>query len=319
MPTPSDDVVLDLAAGYPDIAVLRAALARRDWTACRRVLDAAAPDSRTGLIRVGADDDGIEGFLRDVVRRDPRDGAAVAMLGSHLISVGWGIRTTAAAKHVSAEQFTAFHEWLGRAEEVLIEGAARIPGDPAIWTVRLTSALGLSLGKAETRRRYDRLAAVDPHHLPGQITMVQQLCPKWGGSWEEVHAFALDAMRAAPAGTAHGMLVAEAHAEHLLAIWRENPDDWPARREYLYAAPLRDELFEAAQRSIGHPAFRRSYRWLEAASTFAFLFWLMQEKEAAAWALRMLGNLATEYPWNIYQSVPDAVRTARTFALEESR
>src|SRR5690349_17912188 len=186
---PSTDVVLDLAAAYPEIGMLRAALARRDWSACRQAIDAVPLDSRTAMIRVGADEPGLEDFLRDVLRRDRSDGAAAAMLGSHLVMVGWGIRTAARASDVSEEQFKQFHEWLGRAEEVLVEGAARNPRDPAVWTVRLTSARGLSLGIAEARRRYDRLAAADPHHLPAQRQLIEQLYPKWGGSWEEVHAF----------------------------------------------------------------------------------------------------------------------------------
>jgi hypothetical protein len=314
----SSAVVLDLAAGYPDLGVLRACLTRRDWAACRATLDAATPDRRTGLIQAGTDehDEGLEEFLRDTVRRDPSDGAAVALLGSQLIGIGWDIRTSARATNVSAEQFRTFHEWLDRAEQVLIEGAARFPHDPAIWTLRLTSAMGLELGQAEARRRYGRLAAIAPHHLPAQSALVQQLCPKWGGSWEELHTFARDAMRAAPAGTAHGGLVADAHAEHLLAMWTE--DSWPERREYLHSPVVRDELFEAARRSIGDPSFRRGHGWLMAASTFAFLFWLMQEKDATAWAFRLLGGLATEYPWHVFRNVPDAVNTARAWALAES-
>jgi hypothetical protein len=319
MPPPPTDVVLDLAAAYPDIGVLRAALARRDWPACRQVLDAAAPDSRSGLIRAGADGDDLEDFLRDIVRRDPADGAATALLGTHLIDVGWRIRTTARARNVSAEQFQAFHEWLGKAEEVLIEGAARNPRDPAIWSARLTSARGLSLGIAEARRRYQRLAAIDPHHLPGQRQLVQQLCPKWGGTWDELHTFARDAMFAVPPGTVHAVLVAEAHVEHMLSAC---PDvrDYQARSAYLQTPAVRDELFEAARRSIGDPGFRRTYGWLEAASTFAFLFFEMEDRAAAAWPLRMLGTLATKYPWgHIYKDAADAVRRARTWALEASR
>ncbi|MFD1373943.1 hypothetical protein [Actinoplanes sichuanensis] len=197
MPPPTD-VVLDLVAAYPHIGVLRAALARRDWPACRQAIDAVPLDNRTGMIRVAAGEKDLEGFLRDVLRRDPSDGAATAMLGEHLIGVGWEIRTGAWARDVSAEQFKAFHEWLGRAEEVLIEGAARNPRDPAVWTVRLISARGLSLGIAEARRRYERLSLAHPHHLPAQRQLMDQLEPKWGGSWAQMHTFAREAMRAAP-------------------------------------------------------------------------------------------------------------------------
>ncbi|MFC4070284.1 hypothetical protein [Actinoplanes subglobosus] len=321
---PSTDVVLDLVAAYPHIGVLKAALARRDWPACRQAIGAVPLDSRTGMIRVASGDDekrggnDLEGFLRDVLRRDPDDGAAAALLGEHLIGVGWAIRTSAAAKDVSAEQFAAFHEWLGRAEEVLIEGAARNPRDPAVWTVRLLSARGLSLGLAEARRRYERAVAADPHHLPAQRQLMHQLAPKWGGSWEELHTFARDAMRAAPAGGAHGVLVAEGHAEHLLTVLREKRD-LNAVAAYLHDPAIRDELYEAARRSIGDPGFRRTYGWLEAASTFAFVFRLMEDRAATAWPLRLLGDLGTAYPWTaVFRDVPEAFRDVRVWAQESA-
>lgn len=313
---PSNDVVLDFAAAYPEIGPLRAALARRDWSGCRRVIDSVPSDSRTAMIRIGADEAGLEDFLRDVLRRDPSDGAASAMLGDHLIGIGWDVRTSARAQNVSEDQFRQFHEWLGRAEEVLIEGAARCPRDPAVWTVRLISARGLSLGQAEARRRYDRVAAVDPHHLPAQRQLIQQLCPKWGGSWEELHTFARDAMRAAPAGGAHGVLVAEAHLEHVLADMQAQRDG-SAITGYLRQPAVRDELYEAARRSIGDPAFRRTHGWLQAASTFACVFRLLDDRAATAWPFRLLGDLITEYPWEYFvKDLPAAVRQARAWALE---
>lgn len=309
--SPPSDVVLDRAAAYPQTAVLRAALARRDWPACRAVLDAAGPMERTGLIRDASEEAGIEDFLRAVLRDDPRDGTASALLGTHLIDVGWKVRTGARAEHVSRAQFEGFHQWLCRAEQVLIDGAAYHPEDPAIWKARLTSARGLSLGLAETRRRYDRMTAADPHHLPGQVQMVQSLCPKWGGSWERLHEFTRDAVAAAPPGSAHGLLIAEAHIEHVLEL-----DDRPAMLAYLAQEQVRSELYEAARRSIWHPAFTRGYGWLEALSSFAMVFTLLDDQPAAASAFRPLGELGTDLPWGYLSDDPvTEFRNARTWAL----
>jgi hypothetical protein len=240
-------LVFDPAAAYPEIATLRAALGRRDWPACRALLDAAAPIDRSALIRTGGTEKELEGFLREVLQRDPADSTAGAMLGVHLTDVGWAVRTGARAKNVSRAQFDVFHDFLRRAEVVLIDAAARTPSDPAVWAARLPSARGLGLGRAEARRRYDRLAAIDPHHLPGQLSFLQQLCPKWSGSWELLHPFCREAMLATPPGSPHAVLVADGHLEHWLDLAQ---DDLEAARRYLADEPVRTELYQAAHRSV---------------------------------------------------------------------
>jgi hypothetical protein len=291
MSDPSDAVLLDASAAYPAVLQLRAALARRDWAATRVVIESAPADVRCLFIRVGSDEQHLEDFLRQVLARDPEDSMAAAMLGLHLTDVGWKIRTGARADHVSSRQFSSFFALLRTAEQVLIDGAARHPEEPAIWVARLISARGLQLGLAETRRRYDRLRAVDPHNYLGQTQYLQALCPKWSGSWEQLHPWALQEMLAAPPGALAGALVAEAHVEHWLDL------DGEQERAYLAAAPVRDELVEAAHRSIWHPEFGRAGGWVQATSAFAMAFSLVGDQQAAAASFSLLGNLAARFPF----------------------
>jgi hypothetical protein len=284
-------VLFDPADAYPEVAAVRERLTGHDWAGVRQVVDGLPPAGRTMVIRHGGSAGDAEPFLREVYERDPADGAAAAMLGYCLIDIGWRIRSAARADHVSSQQFEQFHDWLRRAEAVLIDGAARSPRDPAVWAARVVSARGLELGLAETRRRYDKVKAVDPHNLTAQFQMLQRLCPKWSGSWEQLHPWTREEMLAAPPGAVQGVLVAEAHIEHWL--------DLPAgtRTAYLNGVPVRRELREAAERSVLHPDFGRDHGWVEAASTFAFVFSLLGDRRSAAPCFEMLGDLATEYPW----------------------
>lgn len=304
------DVNLDPAAAYGGVTELRAALARRDWPGCRAVLDAAPVDGRTFLIQLASGEKDLEAFLRPVLERDPGDTTAGALLGLHLIHVGWAIRTRARAKDVSREQFAAFHEWLRKAEQVLIDAAARNPADATVWAARLPSARGLELGLAETRRRYDRLRAIDPLHYPGQIHFLQTLCPKWSGSWEQLHGWSREEMLAAPPGSLQGGLIVEAHLEH----WRDL--EGAEHAAYLRSGPVWAELYEAAQRSIWHPQFRRDYGWVRVASGFAMVFGLLDDQRAAASAFAMLGSLSANHPWDILRGdVATNVRQRRARAL----
>ncbi|WP_436530586.1 hypothetical protein [Actinoplanes sp. HUAS TT8] len=288
---PFDDVLLDPAAAHPELATLRAALRRRDWAACRAVLGAATLTGRTWLMVWASDEPGIEEGLRYVLHQDPSDSTAAALLAWHLIDVGWAVRSRADAAHVSAEQFEVFHGWLRRAEAVLIDAAARVPQDPALWAARLVTARGLELGPAETRRRHDRLLAVNPHDYAGQCQYLQSLCPKWGGTWPEVHAWAAAAMTAAPLGAPQGALVAMAHLEKWLEL------DGEQATAYLKGDVVRDGIAQAAHRSVWNEGFRREPGWVQAASTFAMAFSLMDERPAAGSVFALLGPLASEFPW----------------------
>jgi len=285
----SDRVLLDLAAAHPEATVVRDALAARDWAAVRAAVDAASPVLRSMLIADAADREDLEEFLRDVIAADPADTAAVAMLGAHLIGLGWKVRGGARAKHLSQQQVDEFHDWLRKAEIALLDGVARNPADPALWVARLTSARGLSMSMAEINRRYQKLVAIDPHHLPGQNAYLQRLCPKWGGSWELLHGWCREAMLAAPSGTVQASLVVDGHLEH----WFDDGRN----RSYLLRKPVRIEIYEAARRSIWHPDFRKDPGWVGLAGGFAMAFSLLDDRPSAARVFDVLGDLCSRWPW----------------------
>ncbi|HEX5541322.1 MAG TPA: hypothetical protein VFX60_07125 [Micromonospora sp.] len=282
----------DPAVAYAEVKALRAALAARDWAGVRAVCDGAEPAGRTRLVHFGSDDSEVEGLLREVLARDPEDTLAASMLGSLVTKTGWAVRTAARAKDVTREQFAIFHKMLRQAEQILIDAAARNPADTSVWVNRLTTARGLELGLSEVRRRYDRLAMHDPHHLPGQSQLLQSLCPKWSGTWEQMHGFAQECMVAAPEGSHNAVLVAVGHLERWLEL------DYGPDEEYLRSQAVREEIHEAARRSVWHPRFRHDIGWVWVRNTFATIFSLMGEEAAAAGQFAALGNLATEDPWD---------------------
>lgn len=282
--------VLDPAAAYPKIATLRTALAGRDWPACRELLDAAEPVERTLLLRGCADQAGIEDMLRETLAADPADGAAAALLAQRLMADGWAARSNPRRR-----MRALFLDRLLEAEPILVTAAARAPEDPAVWTARLTSARGLELGVSEARRRYDRLAEIDPHHLPGQSELVQQLTPRWGGDWPDALAFARACAETAPPGALNAVLVAEAHLEQALATGGGTA---AGARRHLASPPILAELSEAAARSVRHPQFRRTHGWVQVLNTFAMTFCLAGAPARARELFDALDGFGTEYPWH---------------------
>jgi hypothetical protein len=141
---------------------------------------------------------GVERLLTEVASRDDSHTLPQVLLAARHISMGGQARTGLRARHASRNQFAVFHDHLRRAEQLLIEVVAREPANAMAWALRVTTAMGLELGQSEARRRYDRLAASYPHHFSGQARLLQQLCPKWSGSWDAMHRFSRECLLAAP-------------------------------------------------------------------------------------------------------------------------
>ncbi|NMO57042.1 hypothetical protein HH310_38430 [Actinoplanes sp. TBRC 11911] len=292
---------------YPQVGELRDAVRGRDWAAVATIVDRLAGADRTGLLIDVAATPGLAEPLGESPAGDP---TAAALLGFHLVEAAWTVRTDLAAPLVGPRRFRAFHQGLKEAERVLIAGAGRRPDDPAIWTARLATARGLELGQDEAWRRYRRLAAIDPNHLPGQLHMLQQVLPKWGGTWTRAFEFARTAMRSQPPGGPNAVLIPVAHLERWLSL--APPHD----QDYIESPAVRQEVAEAALWSVGHPDFARRHGWVGVVSAFAVVFSLQGDHRSAATAFRMLGPLANRPIFGYLGNQPaTVVRRYRLLAL----
>ncbi|KUO21102.1 hypothetical protein [Streptomyces dysideae] len=297
-PGASSGPSFDPYVNLPELVPLRTAAVSGDWTAVQAYfasLDSA--DKVTFVVGLVAETDGVENMLERAVAERPADPLPRTLLADRYVRIGWGIRGDARAKHVSSGQFDQFHDWLRRAERILIEVCAEQPSYAPAWTVRLITARGLSLGQAEARRRYERLSAHHPHHYAAQQQLLQQLCPKWGGSWDDAHGFARESAAAAPDGSHAGALVALAHLERWLDL------DGSEAGAYMRGLPVRDDLRHAAQVSVLHPDYRPGWHGIGTHSAFAMAFSLGGHFEDAARHFAALGDRAAEFPWS-YLSDP---------------
>lgn len=288
------DLLLEPTDIFPELGQLAAAVRAGDWPAVSGFLRGIAdPTDRSFAVRVAGEIDGAEAFLTRVAEADPADPLAQVLLAEHYIWIGWSIRSTARAQYVSREQFEGLHRWLRRAEPRLIDVTARFPDNTDAWNLRLTTARGLELGQAEARRRYDRLARHAPHHLRAQLNLQQQLCPKWSGSWEAMHAFTAECVRSSPPGSPNGLLVPLAHTEHAATL------DAEAEKAYLADPAVHADVRQAAAHSVLHPAYRGGYYHWAAHNYFAAFWSLCGRPQEAAVHFHAVGNRATEMAWYI--------------------
>ncbi|MEU3629895.1 MULTISPECIES: hypothetical protein [Streptomyces] len=296
---------LERDSGDPDVARMRAAAAAADWPAVRDLLE-ARPESedRTGLLWAVGETAGVERWITDVLTAEPESALARTVAGIRYVSWGWEARTAARAKDVSRSQFELFHSRLRQAEEWLYEAAELEPDWTSPWYVLQVTGRGLEVGQVTARRRFEATVRRHPYHLGAHTQRLQQICEKWGGSHEEMHAFARESVFTAPGGTPLGRLVPDAHIEEWLSL-DSGPD-----AAYMRRPEVAQSLRQAADHSYRHPDFVHEGPWLGLLNSFAMAFSLAGDRTGARECFQATQGRVTESPWD-YLNASDPVAAYR--------
>ncbi|MEU9234140.1 hypothetical protein [Streptomyces subrutilus] len=279
-------------SGDPGVRRVRDAASAGDWATVREVLE-ARPESgdRTELLWAVGETAGVERWIAGVLEAEPEATLPRLVAGIRHIGWAWEARTAARAKDVSREQFEIFHARLRTAEQWLYEVAEREPRWSSPWYGLQITGRGLEIGQVAARRRFEATVRRDPHHLGAHQQQLQQVCDKWGGSHEEMHAFARTSAFGAPGGTLLGQLVAVAHLEEWLSL------DAGADAAYMHRPEVARSLHEAAAHSFRHPEFVRSGAWIQVLNTFAMAFSLAGDRDAARECFQATEGRVTKFPW----------------------
>ncbi|MFJ1751766.1 hypothetical protein [Kitasatospora sp. NPDC088134] len=283
---------VDPAFGDADLARLRSFAGVGAWPAARAVLDTAADqDDLTLMVSVLADVTGAEVAVGRALDETPDDPLLRLVQGARHVSWAWEARTGARAQYVGEDQWKLFHQRLESAEEHLYRAAELDPELLGPWYFLQISGRGASLDQVAARHRFEAALRRRPGHVASHRQRLQQLCEKWSGSHEQMHSFARRSMLAAPEGSPLGQLVARAHLEHWLSL--------PAGEDaaYIGRPQVREELHEAADRSVRHPDYVRGRDWPVAHNEFAMAFALAGQPAAAHLLFTEIGDLVTELPW----------------------
>ena len=298
-------VPIDSTFGDPELARLQQAARVTNWPGMAAILqpvrDRGDYERLTWMI---GNVEGLGGdFLLKLPERLPDDALARTVSGARHVAWAWEARTGYRASQVSQEQFRTFHERLRVAEEHLYAAVELDPGSAAPWYSLAISSRGLQHGHAVTRRRFEAGSKRAPHHVGLHRQLLQQVCAKWSGSHEEMHAFAKESMEKAPPGSAMGELVATAHIEHWLDL--ERGED----AAYVGQPHVLAELKEAAAKSVFHAAFAPTSSPYGALNEFAMAFWLAGDKASAHELFKRIGDHPTKSPWQ-YRGDPEKVFAA---------
>jgi hypothetical protein len=266
----ADDPVVDEAFGDIAARQLRLDMGRGNWEPARDFLTKVEdPDDLAFYVQAASYVEGVDDWIDDWIAAEPQASLPVLIRGAHAV-------------HTQQLEF---------AESCLAEVTERDPDDPTPWMYLVLTGRARQVGIAETGRRFRQAIARHPWHRMAHEHMLLQLCPKWGGTFTEMHGFAAQALADMPAGNPLGALTAVAHLEH----WLEIPDG--RETAYIRKPDVVAELRAAADRSVWHPEYTLQPGWPTPHNLFAMAFWLAGDWQSAGQQFDIIGDLVTEWPW----------------------
>ncbi|MFF2127904.1 hypothetical protein ACFVW1_21385 [Streptomyces olivochromogenes] len=284
------------ALGDTRVLALVEAADAGDWEAVKAALAPFDLGRDHQVLGELAELDGMQDWIGRVVEEDKEHRATALLIsGTRHIIWGWEARTADRAVNVTQEQWRIFHERLHIAEEHLLEAAELRPEWITPWRRLLTSGRGMSLGPAVNETRRDAALRRDPLDLETHIEWVSYLQPRWSGEPGQALAFAREAFVGAPEGHRLGCVIAMAHIEN----WVESDN-----KNCLETPEIQDELLDAAEHSILHPAYERFPGWQEDFNTFAMAMSLASSHSALPRVFEQLQGAFTPWPWK-YMAQPE--------------
>ncbi|MCP3803665.1 DUF4034 domain-containing protein [Allokutzneria sp. A3M-2-11 16] len=291
---PAGVIVNDPALDDEGLRVARDHANRGDWHPAEELLRDAGDDwdRRGHAIDVLAQATVADaGWADRWCAERPADAGAAAVRGWGEVHRAWAVRGADWADNTGDEAFQGFFERLTLARGLCERAIELGQDDPTPWAAMLWLAIGQDERPDEFHRRWNELAARDPHNRLGHIAALQYLAEKWHGSHEQMYAFA----RKATAPWA-AVLPLQAHIEYVLIeegkgfkhaykvadFWKDSPEakadldtalTWLSGPEPGHAMALHDLTV------VGY-ALAQAERWPEARELFS-----------------RIGNRAYEYPW----------------------
>lgn len=187
------------------------------WDDAADILRDATDEGRDRILYGFAKHPGCMALVAKWAQACPGSATAHLALGATLILTGWEIRGNAYAEHVDQAAWAPFIESMADADEPLRRAASLDPAsaDPYGWLIH--AAIGRGEPAGVLRELFEAALEREPLHWPAHRKYFNVTTDKWGGSHDEMFAFADDCSRKAPAGHILHALVAMAFNDYALA------------------------------------------------------------------------------------------------------
>ncbi|MBE9552506.1 MAG: DUF4034 domain-containing protein [Proteobacteria bacterium] len=171
-----------------------------------------------------------EQFL-DWARRNPDSTMAHIGYATTLTTHAWFFRGNGPASTVREQDWAPFRAYLEKARGYLMEHAETARTDPHWYTEMLVIARGQGWPDDEFMNLVSEGLETHPYFYPIYFSAIRNLLPKWGGSLDEIDAFALAAVKYTEKEEGQGMYAriywSVSQSEFGKNLFTRSKVDWP--------------------------------------------------------------------------------------------
>ncbi|GGP46511.1 hypothetical protein [Saccharothrix coeruleofusca] len=296
-----DDAILDIAAEEMDAGHLRAATT---------VLAECRDEPEVRALRVEVLGEHAIGHADELLELAKSNGDPDLWLlaGTAFIREAWAVRGSGRADAVGKDRFKVFFATLRKAVAPLHEAAKLLPRDAVPWAQLQTAGMGLQVSREQKDEVWREIVARCPTLYPAHWTRLQILAAKWGGSAEEMMAFAQGSADHAPEGDPVVAMLPLAHFEIFLEEFEEAVRARSALKiatlKLRYFSRVHDEIAAAADKWEAVPQ-RPHPRALQAHNLFAAAFALADDAPRAKRHLIGMRDHVHDVPWSYVAYLAD--------------
>jgi hypothetical protein len=277
-----------------DIRDTVACIASEDWSGAEQSIG-DHPDPWLVVDLLTSDESPVRiGSFESWCRQAPSP-RSVSLLGRAKIRAAWEIRGRASASSVRTDSWDGFFAGLRDAETTLVAAVEADPSSCDPWVGLITTARGLERDRVELRNRFHNAQSRQPFRPDACQTMLQSLCHKWGGSHEQMFAFARWVEKNAAPDSPARHLIHVAHLEFAIA----SNDEGVRLSSHLRRREVAAELLSNAERFLEATPREARAAHLPALNMFVLMLYPTDKRSAAALieTVARIAERPTPMPW----------------------
>jgi hypothetical protein len=223
--------------------------------------------------------------------------------GNVAIELAWKARGSGDAATVTENGANLFFKYLNTAGKYLSRAAEQDLDDPTPFAFLQTVAMGLQLERKLADAWFNEATRRDPTNQQAHFRHLFLLCKKWGGSHEDMYAFARDTMKKTPIGSTLYSIIYLAFQEHYL-FFRAFDKNPVGAQVFLGEAGVRKESIDAYRNSlqIRKSIDRVSDYWPHNSAAWWFL--ALNMPNVVRQETKKIGPHFTVFPWSIFYKDP---------------
>jgi len=223
--------------------------------------------------------------------------------GSIAINLAWKARGGGQADTVSKEGWGLFFKYLDFAAQYLIRAGEQDKEDPTPFAFLQTVAMGLQLDRKIAEAWLNEGIKRDATNQQVHYRHLFLLCKKWGGSHEDMFAFARATVNKIPPESTLNSIIYIAFQENLLYL-RAFENSPQGVKALLLDKQVREESLELYQKSL------QKRKTIEQVSDYwphnvtAWWFLTLNIPEVVRQETKKIGPNFTTFPWSIFYEDP---------------